>query len=85
MSTQAVLQEIKKHLAKGQTIASIRKQLVKEANQADNYGSAQIKFPSFSLMYTTNTNFQGGVQNKYGAGLYAVLNLVGIKRTVKLD
>ena len=64
MSTQAVLQEIKKHLAKGQTIASIRKQLVKEANQADNYGSAQIKFPSFSLMYTTNTNFQGGVQNK---------------------
>lgn len=83
-ASESILSEIKKHLHNGQTIESVNEFLRKQAIMEG--GSARLDYPKggFSLMYTTNTNYGQGIKNGYGAGLYASLNCVGFRKTVKI-
>lgn len=80
--------EIKKHiegkLENNHTLKSVLACLLKNL---DEHGTASIDYPAhgFRIHYTSNDNFQQGVKNGGGAGMYASLRYCGFFKTVKIE
>lgn len=82
-ATIEIKQEIEKNLNNGQTIETVRQFLIKSL---DRSGCSELTYKNggFRLFYTTNDNFQQGIRNGGGAGMYAALKFCGYYKTVKL-
>lgn len=70
----------------GKSFADVKKELVANCDK-NGYGCSdhiEVKQNGYSLFYTENANFMGGVNNGGGKGFFARLYFVGLCKDVKL-